>query len=558
MAEPIPLNFPPGLFETSTKAGMAGKWHDGHLIRWVEGRLRPVLGWERIGFHGGATIASPIRALHYWVDNIGVERVGVLCEQHLYVYAGGQLIDITPVDGIKTPGVTTLGGFGADLYDTGVYDSPRAVRTDRLRIGHVWKLANWGEDLLAMASPDGRLLRWKPSLPSAKASAVPNAPTPSRTFVVTPERHVMLFGMYLPPPYQNTYARFGWCSQENIEDWNFSSTTNTAGYYDIQPASRILAAEAVRGAIIFWTVQGAFVVSYRGLPYIYTYDHLGAYLGPLSGDAAATYPGGVIWPAADGFWQFDGNAIRQVSCSVLDWFQQTYDAVMTRENMTGFFNGHASELWWSFPSQRYVLDPITGERTETPGAANPTNDLTIMYNFEEGWWSKAQLGRTAGCPGTMVNFPVMGNGLNLYRHEKGNLYSAEDIRLDPHQDPPNPDRRNLPWVRSGAVNVATGKQMATTKQIWIDTDAPLGAVGYELFAIKGRFSQEPRSKGLKIPRVPGKVDYRITGRDFFLKLQSLKDGVTWTHGQSHLLMSPRGRNAFDDKAGAQRAPAGAP
>ena len=545
--EPIPLNFPPGLFETSTKAGMAGKWHDGHLIRWVEGRLRPVLGWERIGFQGGAAVASPIRALHFWVDNNGFERVAILCELHLYIYAGGTLTDISPTPALGGPAaVQSVGGYGVDKYDTGIYDAPRALRIDRLRVGHVYRLANWGQDLLAMTSPDGRLLKWTPGTPAAVV--VPTAPVANRTFVVTPERHVMLFGM------GGKYARFGWCSQENIDDWDFTSTVNTAGFYDIQPASRMVTAEAVRGAIIFWTVQGSFVVGYRGLPYIYTYDFLGAYLGPLSGDAAATFPGGVIWPTADAFWHFDGNTIRQVKCSVLDWFQQTYDFEMTRANMSGFFNGNSSELWWSFPSQRWVIDE-TGQRVKGP--PNLTNDYTIIYNFEEGWWSKAQIGRTAGCPGTMVYYPFMANGTYLYRHEKGNYYAAEDILLDPHQDPPDPDRRNLPWVRSGAVNVATGKQMATTKQIWIDTDAPLDAVGYELFAIKGRFSQEPRSKGLKVPRTPGKLDYRITGRDFFLKLQSMKDGVTWTHGQSHLLMSPRGRSGFDDKAGAPRPPTGA-
>ncbi len=542
MQDPVPLSFPPGLFETSTKAGMAGKWHDGHLIRWVEGRLRPFLGWERVGFQGSVTIASPIRALHFWVDNLGIERVGILCERHLYIYTGGSggtLADISPTPALGGPdSVQSFGGYGVDAYDTGTYDGPRTLRTDRLRVGHIWKLANFGEDLLAMTSPDGRLLKWTPGTPAAVV--VPGAPIANRTFVVTPERHVMLFGM------GGAYARFGWCSQENLTDWDFASATNTAGYYDIQPASRMLAAETVRGAVIFWTVQGAFVVSYRGLPYIYTYDYLGAYLGPLAPDAAAVYPGGVIWPAADGFWSFDGNAIRQVKCTLLDWFQQTYDFEMTRMNMTGFFNGQTSELWWSFPSQRY----ITGVDGVVKREPNPVNDFTLVYNFEEGWWTKAQIGRTAGCPGTMVYYPYMANGTQLYMHEKGNFYAAEDIRLDPHQDPPDPDRRNLPWVRSGAVNIGTGKQMATTKQIWIDTDAPFDAVGYELFAIKGRYSQEPRSKGLKIPRVPGKVDYRITGRDFFIKLQSLKDGVTWTHGQSHLLLSPRGRNAFDNKAGA--------
>ena len=69
--------------------------------------------------------------------------------------------------------------------------------------------------------------------------------------------------------------KFAWCSQEDIEDWNFTSVENTAGFYSVEPASRIVNAMAAQYAIIFWTVQGAYVVEYHGLPFIYTYSFLG-------------------------------------------------------------------------------------------------------------------------------------------------------------------------------------------------------------------------------------------------------------------------------------------
>ena len=86
------------------------------------------------------------------------------------------------------------------------------------------------------------------------AKPVKNAPVGNRTFVVTAERHVMLFG---PDGVAN---HFGWCSQEDIEDWNFASVENTAGFYAIEPASRIINAMAAQYSIIFWTVQGAYTV----------------------------------------------------------------------------------------------------------------------------------------------------------------------------------------------------------------------------------------------------------------------------------------------------------
>ena len=51
-----------------------------------------------------------------------------------------------------------------------------------------------------MASSDGRLLRWIPGPPTEPegpnlAKPVENAPIGNRTFIVTAERHVMLFAM---------------------------------------------------------------------------------------------------------------------------------------------------------------------------------------------------------------------------------------------------------------------------------------------------------------------------------------------------------------------------
>ena len=168
---------------SSTAAGTGAQWYDSHLMRWVLGRLRPVGGWEKLDL----TFASPIRAMHVWVDQNSVERVGILCERHLYVFEGSDTLrDITPLGYIQGPSNTlTTGGYGNNAYgrnpamppvpnptpppDTipapdvpNLYGTPRDSRPDRRHIGEIWRLANWGEDLLAMASPDGRLLRWKP------------------------------------------------------------------------------------------------------------------------------------------------------------------------------------------------------------------------------------------------------------------------------------------------------------------------------------------------------------------------------------------------------------
>jgi hypothetical protein len=173
----IPIAFPPGLNRSSTPIGVGQQWWDGHLVRWVQNRLRPVNGWERMDLP--ELSGGPVRALHTWIDSNGVVRLGILCETKLWVLEGsdvtgtGDLLrDVTPPGGITAPTPLTHGGYGNDKYGAGqtpplnypnIYGTGlRNLRPDERSVGEVWRLANWGDDLLAMASPDGRLLKWTP------------------------------------------------------------------------------------------------------------------------------------------------------------------------------------------------------------------------------------------------------------------------------------------------------------------------------------------------------------------------------------------------------------
>ena len=530
--ESLPVTIPPGVVRNGTPASVGAHWYDSHLIRWVSGRLRPIRGWEKptYTFANGTPFipARPIRAVHRWVDQAGQERIAVLSETQLFVIEGKTVTDISPLQelnpgdgsvrypaGIVGPGTNpNVGGYGSWKYNKGLYDEERPARNALHKIGEVWRLGNFGEDLIAMASTDGRLLRWIPGDAHAdrvKGQVTANgqqAPEGNRTFVITSERYLILFGM---GGYVN---KLGWCDQENIEDWNFASALNTAGFYDVEPMSRIIDAKVARYTTIFWTVQGAYVLEYKALPYIYTYNYLGAYAGPLSGQAAAVYSGVVIWPALDGFWMFDGSAVTQVPCPILDWFQQTLDDRSARAYMAGWFNGAASEIWWCFPARDTT-----------------TNNQLMVYNFEERWWSIGKLSRTCGDPGSAASYPLMAGEYQLYDHEKGYYY---------------PDALELPWIRSGMMSPDGGKTRATTKQMQVDTDAPANVVSYEIIATKGRFATATEyTKGPKLPSVrreneQGKIDYRITGRDFALKMAMALPGTPWSFGQGTILLAPRG------------------
>ena len=42
----IPLSIPPGVYRNGTELDSSGRWYDVNLVRWVEGMMRPVGGWQ--------------------------------------------------------------------------------------------------------------------------------------------------------------------------------------------------------------------------------------------------------------------------------------------------------------------------------------------------------------------------------------------------------------------------------------------------------------------------------------------------------------------------------
>ena len=167
---------------------------------------------------------------------------------------------------ISTSGVLTLvapaavaSSGSSDLLGFRAYSDPYGSSILPIDVlPPAWSLDNFGQVLLAMTSPDGRLLQWDPSgggtgVPPAAMTEVTSDDTGlgvaphGRLFVVTQERFVVIFGMVDDgTPQEGSFRRFGWCDQENFHAWDFSNVTSQAGFLDIEPASPIVAAQATR------------------------------------------------------------------------------------------------------------------------------------------------------------------------------------------------------------------------------------------------------------------------------------------------------------------------
>jgi hypothetical protein len=504
MLEPTPIIIPAGVVSTPTKKSKSSNWRDGHLIRWNKGKLQPVGGWTQIPY---TAFASKCRKIHRWTTNAGVSMVAYLCEGHLYVDQGdGLLTNISPASPISQPsGSLVQGGYGDNTYSLGAYGTPRPDHEDaRRRITPGYYLDNWGENIVAMTGTDGRLLMWSPSdVPGTLSDAVSGAPVGNRGFVVTPQRHVILFGA------EGIMNEYAWCSQEDIENWNFADVASTAGFNTVQPASPIIACSRSGNDVVFFTEAGhAFYIEYKGLPYIYGGDKFADGVTPYSPMSISDTPDGAIWVSEGGVWTYQSRAVIPVVCDVWNWVDDAVDTDKTRVAAATLLNPSFTEMWWFFTS--------TG---------SDDNDRYMIFNYKEKWWSTGYMSRTGGINGTYTGLPLMTDGTNVYQHESGGSYGGAD----------------LPWGSTFPISMNYGAQFATFAKMLPDYDGDITAISFTVDYNIKRMGDDTVTTDDKSVMPDGYVHFHVTGRDFRLTVrQTVSESPLWTLGDNNVYMIPRG------------------
>jgi len=504
----IPVEFPPGVTTLLSKSAKIKNWHDGNLMRWDDGvTLRPVGGWELVFPVPGSgfSFASRLRKMHRWTALDGIVWTAYLCEQHCYVETGGAFTNITPAGGIVAPSGDTA-GYGELNYSVGNYgvDVPGAISTLQ-KFSLVWSLDNWGEDLLVMWSYDGHLFRWKPSTSATPLVAVVGAPTSNRQFVITPERHVMLFGM------GGSFGDIGWCSQEDISDWNFASITNTAGTYTVDPLSPIAAAHLSSAGILAFTPAMTHVLQYVGLPYIYNLRPVGKIPIPISAASVASIPEGIVWISVEGFWLWNGNTADIIACPLWDSISKSMDFGRTVREASLVNLLNRGEIWW------FWVDVNLGIQT--------TRYTALDYRSKV--WMPGYLTRTCGLTYANDQYPLMSDGVKVWKHETGFVY---------------PEARFMPFLESQTLNAMGGEKWMTFNKLLPDIAGDRTALAFRVSKNNDRtkYSEESYSPQRTV-NGHGWVDIRETARDLRLRIDMVKNSDWSTVGPIILDLKPRGK-----------------
>jgi hypothetical protein len=158
----IPLKIPAGVYRVGTDYEGSGRWYDTNLVRWQQGSLRPVGGWQQ-KFDISSLITSVPRGMHSWIDNGTASRVAVATSDEVFsIDATGKAYNLTPnglTKGAVSAAVNT--GYGGSFYSYGgsLYGRPQPS-TGVFQEADSWSLDNWGEYLAGCLTSDGQLYEW--------------------------------------------------------------------------------------------------------------------------------------------------------------------------------------------------------------------------------------------------------------------------------------------------------------------------------------------------------------------------------------------------------------
>jgi hypothetical protein len=499
------------------------------------------------------------------------------CDTKLYANDGSTYTDITPTGFVPLTGVGSYGAYyyGAELYgdDTdATYPRPPSLLDPDI---FTWTMDNWGEDMLAVASSDGRLFYY--GLGNTQASVVGYAliSTISRTSnvvtVTTTLDHTFKTGQTVtiagvtntsfngsftitstPTLTTFTYAQSMANATSSGGDVTHTGTPidnrgvivtperhavlfgmngnpRRVGWSDAEDFAEWDFASATNTAGFFdLDTQSRIImaVSVREGTLIWTEDEawLMRYIGLpyIYGFERIGFGCGLLAPRS--FATFGGRCV---------W--------MGRENFWIYDGGYVKPLQCDV--NEYVLNNMdsTSGPIYTHGAENglfpevwfwyPSNgssvpDQYVLFNYAEGWWSIGSMTRTAATGAGVFQYPIAGDqNFDLFYQENG--WTDNGASLVGER-----------WVETGSLNLQQGNNVMMVKQALTDS-----GYGYDSTQLQFYTSYTPEGtetlSSAYSPRADGYTDVRVTGREMRVRIEATQD-APWSVGETRLDLIPRG------------------
>lgn len=161
-----------------------------------------------------------------------------------------------------------------------------------------------------------------------------------------------------------------------------------------------------------------------------------------------------------------------------------------------------------------------------PSTGSDVPDKYVIYNYAEGWWSIGEMTRTAAYGAGVLPYPIAADDTNdLFFQESGWTASGTPIG-------------SARYAETGSINLQNGGLVSFVRQAMTDS-----GYGYDSTQLTFYSSFTPEgtetSWGPFSPRPDGYTDVRVTGRDYRIKVSATQD-APWSIGEMRIDFTARG------------------
>ena len=507
----LPLALKPGFFNNGTKYQAKGRWFRGSLVRFFEGAMRPLGGWDAITIGGTAIAGRPVAAVSYQkLDGTFVTVVGTTEGLYAIVYTtpfgmvSYAAADITPAN--LTAFIASSGPSDHFGWSLSVFGNYVIANMSFEESAETLTVANGADHLMVW---DG-----DPTHVAAFPGTPPDTPIFTPGAFVTPEKFVVALGAQdqggiLTGAYPDPRLVW-WASQATTDIW-VPSDLNSAGSFSLASAGTLMAGTPFRGQSLLWTTRDLWSMQYIGQPLIYGFQQLGLECGLLSAHAYTVTSNAVFWMGQGRFYRFDGF-VTPLQCDVADYVFSTM---------------HPGYHWKTWALHNPQFNEVTWFYVSTAAAPIAPSSWTevdsyVTYNYTENHWVFGKLSRSCGIPAMSPGLvPIMAapNG-TFFNHETGTVRSGAPTA----------------FAESGPVELSPGDQIMRIQRI-VPDDKTIGDVGLTLYA-----SLFPDAAETSIGPVAAAnpTSVRLAGRQVRLAVNEV-NAVDWRVGEIRLGVIPSGR-----------------
>lgn len=426
------------------------------------------------------------------------------------------------------------GNANSDNDYVGWGDAATVSVTTQIRL---WSHDNFGEDLI-LNIRDGELFYWDKSLglagrgvelsATSTFSGEKSVPRVAKQVLVSDiDRHVIAFGCDSVGSSSDTRGNgvqdpllIRFSSQENPVDW-FPTATNTAGDLRLGAGSTFVQAVETKREILVFTDKSLHSMRFIGPPFTFGISQLSSNITIMSSASAIATEDVVYWMGIDNFYVHAGQT-AQLPCTVKDKVFLDFNLAQ-RDKVVSGINSEFGEVWWFYPS-----------------ADSSECNKYVVWNYNEKVWYYGSLTRTAWLDRGIRNFPIAAGSGYIFNHELG--FDDDGSAM-------------TSFVETSPMDMGDGEKFAFIRRVIPDltfTGSVTGSSPNATFTVKARdfpgedFSQTgtgttTRTATNPVEAFTNKLDYRIRGRSFAIRLDSSALGCKFKMGTPRIDIREDGR-----------------